>query len=252
MEASGGSDKKAEPKGQHVHGYNTRNQPLTRVRKRAADRKDEPKLSLKRQKSVNLPPKALRPQSKSVTELRQKKRLERDDGVPGLWEALKATNPLDGMPLHLKKRLAVYVSLTQFYVYWGWQSREEVEEFLADSLDLKPSSVHIWSHDFETAHYLEVLQWRRVAVGSIQRSGVPSMTLNTTGIIPPETLVLYQGFRERFRHYVRANSIGKDGSPNLTADGLAERVNSDLELRDGDNLSQTSIPGVQVFGGCMQ
>ncbi|EEQ98456.1 hypothetical protein Pmar_PMAR002780 [Perkinsus marinus ATCC 50983] len=105
--------------------------------------------------SVNLPPKGSRPQSKNVRELRQNKRQERDDGVSSLWEALQATSPLDDMSLHLKKRLAVYMSLTQFYGYWGWQSREEIEEFVAGLLDLKPSSAHRWCHDFETDHYLE-------------------------------------------------------------------------------------------------
>ncbi|EER13085.1 hypothetical protein Pmar_PMAR003840, partial [Perkinsus marinus ATCC 50983] len=83
-EASGISGKKTEPKGQHVHGYNTRNQPLTRAQKRAADREDKPKPCVERQMSVNLPPKGSRPQSKNVRELRQNKRQERDDGVSSL------------------------------------------------------------------------------------------------------------------------------------------------------------------------
>ncbi|KAF4692027.1 hypothetical protein FOZ60_014352 [Perkinsus olseni] len=91
-EVSGASGETAESKRQHVHGYNTRNQPLTKAQKRPADRKDKPKPSVKRQKSVNLPPKGSRPQ---------------------------------------------------------------IEEFVADLFDLKPSSVHRWCHDFETAHYLE-------------------------------------------------------------------------------------------------
>ncbi|EER03147.1 hypothetical protein Pmar_PMAR018403 [Perkinsus marinus ATCC 50983] len=223
-QASGVSGKKTEPKGQHVHGYNTRNQPLTRAQKRAADREDKPKPSVKRQRSVNLPRKGSRPQSKNVRELRQKKRQERDDGVSSLWEALQATSPLDDMSLHLKKRLAVYMSLTQFYGYWGWQSREEIEEFVAGLLDLKPSSVHRWCHDFETDHYLE-----------------QDCRGKHSKVRSPLYDVEYQGFRERFRHYVKANSIGKDGSPNLTADALAEWVNSDLDLQDEDKYSNRTV-----------
>ncbi|KAF4651412.1 hypothetical protein FOZ61_010476 [Perkinsus olseni] len=51
----------------------------------------------------------------------------------------------------------------------------------------------------------------------------------------------YQGYRERFRHHVKANSIGKDGSPNLTADALAEWVNSEMELGEGDKYSNRTI-----------
>ncbi|KAF4714025.1 hypothetical protein FOZ63_004258, partial [Perkinsus olseni] len=192
-EVSGASGKKAKSKGKVVRRV---------AQKCAADRKDKPKPSVKRQK-----------------ELRQKKRQERDDGVSSSWEALQSTNPLDDVSLHLKERLAVYVPLTQFYGYWGWQSREVVEDFAADLFDLKPSSVHRWCHDFETAHYLE--EDRRG-----KHSEVRSPLFDAE----------YQGFRERFRHYVKANSIGKDGSPNLTADALPEWVNSDMELGEGDKV----------------
>ncbi|KAF4712791.1 hypothetical protein FOZ63_008039, partial [Perkinsus olseni] len=90
-------------------------------------------------------------------------------GVSSLWEALQATNPLDDMSLHLKKRLAVYVSLTQFYGYWGWQSREVVEEFVADLFDLKPSSVHRWCHDFETSQHDFGALWVPESGGRTQR-----------------------------------------------------------------------------------
>ncbi|KAF4679962.1 hypothetical protein FOZ60_014283 [Perkinsus olseni] len=203
-EVSGASGETAESKRQHVHGYNTRNQPLTKAQKRAADRKDKPKPSVKRQKSVNLPPKGSRPQSKGVRELRQKKRQERDDGVSSLWEALQATNPLDDMSLHLKKR--------------------------AGCLRISDTVLR-WCHDFETAHYLEE-----------DRRGKHSKVRSPLD-------AEYQGFRERFRHYVKAHSIGKDGTPNPTADALAEWVNSDLELGEGDKFSVHSVKNTLYVDG---
>ncbi|KAF4690437.1 hypothetical protein FOZ60_017429 [Perkinsus olseni] len=144
----------------------------------------------------------------STEELRQKKRQERDDGVSSLREALQSTNPLDDVSLHLKERLAVYVPLTQFYGYWGWLPSD--------------GSRARWCHDFEPAHHLE--EDRRGKHSEVR-----------TPLFDAE----YQGFRERFRHYVKANSIGKDGSPNLTADALPEWVNSDMELGEGDKVLGT-------------
>ncbi|KAF4659728.1 hypothetical protein FOL47_007473 [Perkinsus chesapeaki] len=142
-----------EPVTPHLHKYDTRNQPLTRAQKRDMSRK--PKPPVKRQKSVLLPRKGTRPQSKGVRAEREARRVERDEEVNNLLDSLRLQNPLDEMSLHLKKRLAVYISLTQLYGCYGWKSRTVVEEFVADLLDLKPSSGRRWSHEYETNHFLE-------------------------------------------------------------------------------------------------
>ncbi|KAF4648622.1 hypothetical protein FOL47_002987, partial [Perkinsus chesapeaki] len=132
-------------------------------------------------------------------------------------ESLRANSPLDEMSLNLKKRLAVYLSLTQYYSYWGWESRENVEDFVTDMLDLKSSSVHRWCIEYEAHHFLE--EGRRG-----KHSKVRSPLYDAE----------YASFRERFRDYVKNNSLGQAGQPNLTADALADWVNLDLQLNGED------------------
>ncbi|KAF4672592.1 hypothetical protein FOL47_000343 [Perkinsus chesapeaki] len=140
---------------EHVHNYNTRLKPNTPAQKRAFNRKDKPKPKVKRQRSVLMPRKNSRPPSKAEQCLRLQKKQVREQGFETLWETLKASNPLESMSLIMKKRLAVHITLTQLYGYSGWACRKDIEEFVADMLEVSPPSVAKWCREFELNLSLE-------------------------------------------------------------------------------------------------
>ncbi|KAF4669153.1 hypothetical protein FOL47_002680 [Perkinsus chesapeaki] len=201
--STGSEDTPTEKDLEHVHNYNTRLKSNTPAQRRAFNRKDKPKPKVKRQRSVLMPRKNSRPPSKAEQCLRLQKKQVREQGFETLWETLKASNPLESMSLIMKKRLAVHITLTQLYGYSGWACRKDLEEFVADMLEVSPPSVAKWCPEFELNLSLE--EHRRG-----KHPKVRSAIFDTE----------FQPFRDRLRDQVREKSIGKDGNPNMTVAAL--------------------------------
>ncbi|KAF4731620.1 hypothetical protein FOZ62_013847 [Perkinsus olseni] len=216
-----------------IHGYNTRSQPLTRWQQRKATgkvkAKDAPPKKKAPWKTSFQPRKNAKGPSKKLQQQRDAKRQQRlqHRQADEIIASLELDNPLDDISWDSKKRLASYWVLKRYYegIRSGLEvTKEYLVQEVSDLLDVSTNSVLRWCIEYELNR--AIAESKR---GKHSKSFSPILDAG------------YEDFRDRLKSFIRENSLGGSGKPNLTIKRVAGWVNEDLGLTNEDGYSERTV-----------
>ncbi|EEQ99708.1 hypothetical protein Pmar_PMAR010971 [Perkinsus marinus ATCC 50983] len=207
------------------HGYHTRLNPLSGSQLRNVGHVGKRSGPVKKRVSKLVQRKGARRPSKRELEIREARNAAWREKTARMKEQLLVDNPLDDISWDMKERLAVYFVLKQAYV----TQPGSIAKYLAGSevaalMGLSPGSVAAWIREYEIN--MELSQSKR---------GRHSKTFS------PMYDEAFADFRRKLKAYVKSESLGKQGTPNLTVKTVAQWVNTELGLEGDDCYSERSV-----------